>query len=73
MAKSQQPAARPKRALIDIDEAIRRALELLGWDRMRDMQDLAYEAFRDLKKHWRPVTLKEQLKESTQSPASDER
>lgn len=74
MAKSRQPAARPKRALIEIDDDIRRALELLGRDRMQDMHELADEAFRDLlKKHGRPVTLKEQLSHCTRSPANDDR
>lgn len=49
-----------------------RALDLLGRDRMMDFQELADEAFRDLlKKHRRPVTLKEALKQSARLPAND--
>jgi hypothetical protein len=42
---------------------------------MKSLQDLADEAFRDLlKKHRRPTTLKEMLRESTRmQPASDHR
>jgi hypothetical protein len=49
-----------------------RALTLLARDRMQDFQELADEAFRDLlKKHHRPVTLKESLKQSMRTPAND--
>jgi hypothetical protein len=49
------------------------ALDRLAKDRMLELQDLADEAFRDLlKKHRRPVTLKEMLRESSRShPAND--
>ena len=42
-------------------------------DRMQTLQELADEAFRDLlKKHRRPTTLKEMLRESARShPAND--
>jgi hypothetical protein len=41
------------------------AVALLARDSMRDLQELADEAFRDLlAKHHRPVTLKEQLRKS---------
>jgi hypothetical protein len=47
------------RKLIDFDTETLQALELLARDSMRDMQELADEAFRDLlKKHGRPTTLK---------------
>jgi hypothetical protein len=49
------------------------ALDRLAKDRMVDLQDLADEAFRDLlKKHRRPVSVKEMLRESARShPAND--
>jgi hypothetical protein len=40
-------------------------LNLLGHDQMKDFQELADEAFRDLlKKHGRPASLKEALRRS---------
>jgi hypothetical protein len=64
---------REPRKLIAFDAETLRALELLGRDSMKDMQDLADEAFRDLlKKHGRPTSLKEALRQSTrQIPAND--
>jgi hypothetical protein len=58
---------------IQIDEATWHALELLARDSMKDFQDLADEAFADLlKKHHRPVSLKEALRESARrQPAND--
>jgi hypothetical protein len=49
------------------------ALDRLAKDRMSTVQELADEAFRDLlKKHRRPTTLKEMLRESIRSqPAND--
>ena len=49
------------------------ALDRLAKDRMETLQELAEEAFRDLlKKHRRPVTLKDMLRESARShPAND--
>jgi hypothetical protein len=49
------------------------ALDRLAKDRMASLQELADEAFRDLpKKHRRPVTLKDMLRESVrQQPAND--
>jgi hypothetical protein len=49
------------------------ALDRLAKDRMVDLQDLAEEAFRDLlKKHRRPVTVKDMLRESARfHPAND--
>ena len=65
---------RPHRKLIEIEPDILQALEWLARDRMQDFQELADEAFRDvLKKHRRPVTLKEALRQSTRTPANDER
>jgi hypothetical protein len=49
------------------------ALDRLAKDRMSTLQELADEAFRDLlKKHRRPTTLKEMLRESVRAqPAND--
>jgi hypothetical protein len=50
---------------VQIDEATWRQLDLLGHDQMKDFQELADEAFRDLlKKHGRPVDLKDALRRS---------
>ncbi len=70
--KSQPATAQPHRKLIAFEPDVMRALTLLARDRMQDFQELADEAFRDLlKKHHRPVTLKESLKQSMRSPAND--
>jgi hypothetical protein len=62
------------RKLIAFDPQTLQALELLGRDSMKDLQDLADEAFRDLlHKHGRPTSLKEALRKSTrQMPANDQ-
>ena len=51
------------------------ALHRLSLDSMKSLQELANEAFRDLlKKHRRPTSLKEMLRESARlHPANDER
>jgi hypothetical protein len=65
-------AAKEKRKLIAFDAETWAALELFSRDSMRDIQELADEAFRDLlRKHRRPVTLKEALKHSIRTPAND--
>ena len=66
--------AKGPRKLIEFDASTLQALELLGRDSMRDLQELADEAFRDLlKKHGRPSSLKEALRQSTrQMPANDQ-
>ena len=63
----------PVRKRIEFDAATYQALERLAHDQMRDLQELMDEAARDLlKKHHRPVTLKEMLKQSARSvPAND--
>ena len=63
------------RKLIAFDPTTLQALELLGRDSMKDLQELADEAFRDLlKKHGRPTSLKDALRQSTrQLPANDAR
>ena len=56
------------RKLIEFDQETLQALELLGRDSMKDMQELADEAFRDLlKKHGRPTNLKEALRKSARA------
>jgi hypothetical protein len=61
------------RRRIEFDDATFAALDRLVKDRMQTLQELAEEAFRDLlKKHHRPTTLKEMLRESARSqPAND--
>jgi hypothetical protein len=50
---------------VQIDEETWRELDLLGHDQMKDFQELADEAFRDLlKKYGRPVDLKDALRRS---------
>jgi hypothetical protein len=58
---------------VQFDEETWHALDLLARDSMRDFQELADEAFAGLlKKHHRPVTLKEALRESARRhPAND--
>ena len=61
------------RRRIEFDAETWNALDRLSKDRMATIQELADEAFRDLlKKHRRPTTLKEMLRESVRShPAND--
>ena len=58
---------------VKFDEETWAALDLLRRDSMKDFQELADEAFRDLlKKHHRPTSLKEALRQSARrSPAND--
>jgi len=62
-----------RRKIVEFDGETWRALESLSRDSMATDQELADEAFRDLlKKHGRPVTLREALKASVRSiPAND--
>jgi hypothetical protein len=73
MGQSNTSSRSPIRKRIEFDAETYRALDLLGRDSMRSLQELADEAFRDLlKKHGRPVTLKEALKASARRvPAND--
>jgi hypothetical protein len=66
-------AAPPVRKRIEFDAPTYQALDRLAHDQMKDLQELIDEAVRDLlKKHHRPVTLKEMLKQSARSsPAND--
>jgi hypothetical protein len=61
------------RRRIAFDAETWHALDRLAKDRMSTLQELAEEAFRDLlKKHRRPTTLKEMLRESVRAhPAND--
>lgn len=70
---SKAQIARGPRKLIEFDPETLQALELLSRDTMKDIQELTDEAFRDLlKKHGRPTSLKEALRQSTrQIPAND--
>ena len=50
---------------VQFDEETWRQIDLLGRDQMKDFQELADEAFRDLlKKHGLPVDLKDALRRS---------
>jgi hypothetical protein len=50
---------------VQFDDETWQQLDLLGHDQMKDFQELADEAFRDLlKKHGRPSSLKEALRRS---------
>jgi hypothetical protein len=56
---------------VQFDKETWNALDLLGKDSMKDFQELADEAFRDLlRKHGRPATLKEALRRSAGSSAN---
>ena len=61
------------RRRIEFDAETWHVLHKLSLDSMKSLQELADEAFRDLlKKHRRPTTLKEMLRESARShPAND--
>ena len=62
------------RRRVEFDGETWHALHQLSLDSMRSLQELADEAFRDLlKKHHRPVTLKEALRQSVRvQPANDQ-
>jgi hypothetical protein len=50
---------------VQFDEETWRQIDLLGKDQMKDFQELADEAFRDLlRKHGRPFDLKDALRRS---------
>ena len=69
-AKQSDPATRK---LIAFDAETWHALHLLSRDSLKSVQELADEAFADLlKKHGRPVNLKQALRESARRlPAND--
>ena len=61
------------RRRIAFDAETWHALDRLAKDRMSTLQELAEEAFRDLlKKHRRPTTLKEMLRQSVRSHAAND-
>ena len=62
-----------RRKLVEFDAETWHALQLLSRDSMKSLQELADEAFADLlKKHGRPVSLKQALKASLRrKPAND--
>ena len=63
--------ARVRRKLVEFDEETWAALDLLGRDSMKTLQELADEAFRDLlRKYDRPTDLKAALKQSARSSAA---
>jgi hypothetical protein len=67
---AKQPA-RVRRKLVEFDEETWQALDLLGRDSMKTLQELADEAFRDLlRKYDRPTDLKAALKQSARSSAA---
>ena len=70
--RAEQPK-RPRRKLVEFDAETWHALHHLSQDSMKSLQDLADEAFRDLlRKHGRPATLKEALRQSARRlPAND--
>ena len=56
---------------VQFDDETWQALDLLSRDQMKDFQELADEAFRDLlRKHGRPADLKEALRRSAGVTAS---
>lgn len=68
--RSRRPeaaAGEMRRKLVALDAETWRAVDLLGRDTFMSFQELTDEAFRDLlRKHGRPVELREQLKRSAQ-------
>ena len=63
--------ARVRRKLVEFDEETWAALDLLGRDSMKTLQELADEAFRDLlRKYDRPSDLKAALTQSPRSSAA---
>jgi hypothetical protein len=60
-----------RRKLVEFDAETWQALDLLGRDSMKTLQELADEAFRDLlRKYDRPTDLKAALKQSARSSAA---
>jgi hypothetical protein len=60
-----------RRKLVEFDQETWQALDLLGRDSMKTLQELADEAFRDLlRKYGRPTDLKAALKQSARSSAA---
>ncbi|RAI34121.1 hypothetical protein [Rhodoplanes roseus] len=58
---------------VQFDDETWQAIALLGRDSMKDFQELADEAFADLlKKHRRPVGLKDELRQSLRQAAAND-
>ncbi len=56
---------------VQFDDETWQQVDLLGRDQMKDFQELADEAFRDLlKKHGRPFDLKDALRRSASASAA---
>ena len=56
---------------VQFDDETWQQVDLLGRDQMKDFQELADEAFRDLlKKHGRPFDLKDALRRSASAAAA---
>lgn len=74
MPKRPEEGSDPlRRKLVAFDVETWHALQLLSRDSMKSLQELADEAFGDLlKKHGRPVTLKQALKESLRRHAAND-
>jgi hypothetical protein len=74
MAKEKEKGRDPdRRKLIAFDAETWHALHVLGRDSVKSLQELADEAFADLlKKHDRPVTLKQALRQSARKQAAND-
>jgi hypothetical protein len=73
MAARAGPPGGSRRKLIAFDDEVWQALHQLSLDSLKSVQELADEAFADLlRKHRRPVSLKDALRESARLlPAND--
>ena len=73
--RPEQGSSPVRRKLVEFDAETWHALQLLSHDSMKSLQELADEAFADLlRKHGRPVNLKQALRESARrQPANDPR
>ena len=70
-AAKAEPGERGKRIKFDLETW--HALDLLARDSLKSFQELADEAFRDLlRKHGRPVDLKDALKKSLKESAGEQ-
>jgi hypothetical protein len=68
--RAGEPGERGKRIKFDLETW--HALDLLARDSMKSFQELADEAFRDLlRKHGRPVDLKDALRKSLKESAGE--
>jgi hypothetical protein len=66
--ESSAKAADVRRKRVELDAQTWAALDLLGRDTFMSFQELADEAFRDLlRKHNRPVELRDQLRQSARA------